>query len=403
MMGLFSLLVAMALPFTTPAFEVTVERDVPYATAMGYWTHAPVGDKKALGKLLLHTLDPKPVTLEMDIYTPAGDDTAERPLLLMMHGGSFLFGNKEEPGQTGWCQYFASLGYVAVSINYRLGFHARKKEFREAELRALEDADAALEYLLGREDLRIDRNRVFAAGTSAGAITALNVALTTNATCPAFVQEHNLTQKCGRLEDSGNSLKNKFKVKAIANMWGALYDLDVLKNKRIPIISFHGTEDHIVPYDEGYPFSSLKSNIGERLFDKMYGSKAIHERMNELHIHNQFFPIEGMGHSPYEDADGHLNHNYYFIQNKIQNFFLDILCGNCSVGYDKKNPTRFTLSNSNIAQTSWKVEGGFITESTPGEIQVLWRKNAPKHTVTASCLLKNGASSTKKITLKRSK
>ena len=95
------------LPFTSPAYDVTVEQDVPYATAMGYWSHAPVGDKKATGKLLLHSGTPKPLTLEMDIYTPEGDGTGKRPLLLMMHGGSFFVGHKDEPGQAGWCRYFA--------------------------------------------------------------------------------------------------------------------------------------------------------------------------------------------------------------------------------------------------------------------------------------------------------
>ena len=62
-MSLFSLLVAMALPFTTPAYQVKVEKDVPYATAPGYYTHAPIGDKKATFKLLFHSGVPKPVTL----------------------------------------------------------------------------------------------------------------------------------------------------------------------------------------------------------------------------------------------------------------------------------------------------------------------------------------------------
>ena len=103
MMSLFSLLVAMALPFTTPAYQVKVEKDVPFATAPGYYTHAPIGDKRATLKLMFHSGIPKPVTLEMDIYAPAGDDpSAKRPLLMMMHGGSFFIGNKSEPGQKGW-------------------------------------------------------------------------------------------------------------------------------------------------------------------------------------------------------------------------------------------------------------------------------------------------------------
>ncbi len=305
MMGLFSLLVAMALPFTTPAYEVTVERDVPYATAMGYWTHAPVGDKKALGKLLLHTLDPKPVTLEMDIYTPAGDDTAERPLLLMMHGGSFLFGNKEEPGQTGWCQYFASLGYVAVSINYRLGFHARKKEFREAELRALEDADAALEYLLGREDLRIDRNRVFAAGTSAGAMTALNLAFRLYGDRP--------------MEEVSPRLPAGFHIQAVANLWGSVHDLSVLENARAPILSFQSTADPVMPYDRGYPVGWA----GKLFSDPMYGTHAVHEKALELGLRAEHHPCPEPRHRLHLDDALEYTQRFYEIRDAMVMFFAE--------------------------------------------------------------------------------
>ena len=305
MMGLFSLLVAMALPFTTPAFEVTVERDVPYATAMGYWTHAPVGDKKALGKLLLHTLDPKPVTLEMDIYTPVGDDMAERPLLLMMHGGSFLFGNKEEPGQTGWCQYFASLGYVAVSINYRLGFHARKKEFREAELRALEDADAALEYLLGREDLRIDRNRVFAAGTSAGAMTALNLAFRLYGDRP--------------MEEVSPRLPAGFHIRAVANLWGSVHDLSVLENARAPILSFQSTADPVMPYDRGYPVGWA----GKLFSDPMYGTHAVHEKALELGLRAEHHPCPEPRHRLHLDDALEYTQRFYEIRDAMVMFFAE--------------------------------------------------------------------------------
>ena len=127
--------------YLTPAYEVAVEKDVPYATAEGYWTEAPVNDRKATVSLMFQTGSKKELTLEMDIYTPEGDDAAERPLLLMIHGGSFFVGHKDEPGQKGWCEYFASLGYVAASIDYRLGYRPCRKDIREAELRALEDAD----------------------------------------------------------------------------------------------------------------------------------------------------------------------------------------------------------------------------------------------------------------------
>jgi poly(3-hydroxybutyrate) depolymerase len=326
-MGLFSLLVAMALPFTTPAYEVTVERDVPYATVMGYWTEVPVGDKKALGKLLLSTLNPQPVTLDMDIYKPVGDDTPARPLLLMMHGGSFLFGNKQEPGQSGWCQYFASLGYVAVSINYRLGFHARKKEFREAELRALEDADAALEYLLGREDLRIDPNFVFAAGTSAGAITALNLAFRLYGDRPMT----EVTPRLSKRSDTGvwgsapklsnghaaDSSITGFSIRAVANLWGSVHDLSVLENAHAPIISFQSTADPVMPYDRGYPVGWA----GKLISDPMYGTHAVHEKALELGIRAEHHPCPEPRHRLHLDDALEYTPRFYEIRDAMAVFF----------------------------------------------------------------------------------
>lgn len=390
--------------FKEPVFSVQVEPNVVYGNAKGYWCSYPMNDSKYL-KMLTNTIGKtaanRKLDLTMDIYTPENDTMKQHPLIVFIHGGAFYFGDKGASTMSEWCKHFAKSGYVTASINYRLGFQISRASIQRCGYMAIQDAHAAIRYLVAHaQDYGIDTNAIFVAGTSAGGITALNVALTTNATCPAFVEEHNLTKKCGRLEDSGNSLKNKFKVKAIANMWGALYDLDVLKNKRIPIISFHGTEDHIVPYDEGYPFSSLKSNIGERLFDKMYGSKAIHDRMNELRIHNQFFPLEGVGHSPYEDPDGTLNHYYYFIQDKIQHFFMDLLCGNCSIDYNKQDPSTFSISNPNITAISWKIKGGLISQVGKSDIKVYWFKDAPTHTLTASGVLNNGASFKKQIKIK---
>lgn len=390
--------------FQDTVFSVMVKPDVEYGNAKGYWSSYPMSDTKylkMLTKTLGKTASHRNLNLTMDIYMPEGDTMQRHPLIVFIHGGAFYFGDKGAPTMTTWCRHFAREGYVTASINYRLGFQISKASIQKSGYMAIQDAHAAIRYLVAHaKDYGVDTNAIFVAGTSAGAITALNVALWTNATRPPFVEELNIDKKLGRLESSGNNLHNTFKIKAIANMWGAIYDLEVLKNKRIPIISFHGTQDHVVPYDEGYPFSSLKSNIGEKLFDKMYGSKTIHDRLNELHVPNKFYPLEGVGHAPYENPDGTPNHYYYFIQGKIDNFFYGLLCGNCSVSYDKKNPIEFSLHNKNIRNSSWKVEGGFITDINKEGIKVLWRKDAPAHSVTATGQLENGASFSKQIKLK---
>ena len=303
MMSLFSLLFAMVLPFTEPAYDVTVEKDVTYATAMGYYTHAPIGDKGSTFKLLFHSGIPKPVTLEMDIYKPAGAPEGPRPLLLMMHGGSFFIGNKEEPGQAGWCRYFASLGYVAVSINYRLGFHALKKEIRQSELRALEDADAALEYLLAREDLHIDPKRVFAAGTSAGAMTALNLAFRLYGDKP--------------MKEVTPRLPAGFRIRGVANLWGSVQDLSVLENARTPILSFQSTADPVMPYDFGYPLGWA----GKLLSAPMYGTHAVHEKALELGLRAEHHPCPEPGHRIHLDDALEYTPRFYEIRDTMAVFF----------------------------------------------------------------------------------
>ena len=300
----------MDLPFTIPAYEVKVEQDVPYATAMGYWTHAPVGDRKATFKLLFHSGIPKLVTLEMDIYTPVHDNAAEkRPLLLMIHGGSFFIGNKGEPGQAGWCRHFASLGYVAVSIDYRLGFHARKKEVRQAELRALEDADAALAFLLERKDLRIDPDRVFVAGTSAGAITALNLAFRLYGSAPMKEVKPQLDRK-------------GFRIRAVANLWGSVHDLSVLENARVPILSFQSQNDPVMPYDGGYPFPKFRC-LMPLFVDGMYGTHAVHEKALSIGLKTEHHPCQETRHRLQLDDEMHYTPRFYEIRDAMAHFFAE--------------------------------------------------------------------------------
>ena len=279
--------------YTSPVYEVIVERDIPYASTTGYWTHSPVGDRRTTARLLFHIGSPKPVTLGMDIYLPEGDDSPKRPLLLMMHGGSFFIGNKGEKGQSGWCRYFASLGYVAASIDYRLGFHPVKSEVRKAEQRALEDAEAALKYLLGRVDLRIDRDRIFAAGTSAGAITALSLAYGPH---PGFP------------------------IRAVANLWGSVHALSVLERANVPILSFQSSGDPLMPYEKGYPFRKLRILSG-LVSDYMYGTHAIHEKALSLGIRAEHHPCPEPRHCLHLDDSLEYTPRFAEIRDAMATFF----------------------------------------------------------------------------------
>ena len=296
----------MTANYISPAFGVKVERDVVYAIAPGYRSKAPEG----AAPTMLHTLRcgaPKPLSLDMDIYLPEGDDAPARPLLLMMHGGSFCMGNKGEAGQVEWCRYFASLGYVAASINYRLGFHLNRNDVRQAELRALDDADAALSYLLiDRKDLRIDPQKVFAAGTSAGAITALNLAFRLYCSKP--------------LEGLQRRLGHDFRICAIANLWGAVHDLSVLEQADVPILSFQSVSDPMVPYDDGYPISSMRFLSGI-LSDRMFGTHAIHQKALSIGLRSEHHPCQEHHHRLHMDDKMEFTPRFYEIRDAMARFF----------------------------------------------------------------------------------
>ncbi|MEO1257083.1 MAG: carboxylesterase family protein, partial [Bacteroidota bacterium] len=58
--------------------------------------------------------------LEMDIYQPAGDSRADRPVILFVHGGGFAGGARDEPEIIDFCKNMARRGIVTVSITYTL-------------------------------------------------------------------------------------------------------------------------------------------------------------------------------------------------------------------------------------------------------------------------------------------
>ena len=294
------LLMSLLMPGTVPKYEVTVEQNTVYATAEGYWSHAPVGEKRTVSRLLPQLGRMRTLYLEMDIYLPQDGGASSRPLLLMMHGGSFFVGHKEEKGQVAWCEYFASLGYVAASINYREGYHPVRRDIAAAETRALEDADAALRYLLSREDLRIDPDYIFAAGTSAGAILALNLAFR-----PAGDHPH---------------------IRAVANLWGSVHDLKLLENSDTAILSFQSEHDPAVPYREGYPFRTGEKGVHlptQWFSEEMYGTLAVYERARELGLRVEHHPCPETGHRLHIGPDGEFTPRFYEIRDRMAAFFAE--------------------------------------------------------------------------------
>lgn len=103
--------------------------------------------------------DVPPEQMAMDLFIPEG--ARDCPVLVYCHGGGWAAGNKNGIGPKSL--YFASIGILVASVNYRLG------EVRPQRSGATDIADAIrfLHHEVG--SLGGDPNRIFIMGHSAGA------------------------------------------------------------------------------------------------------------------------------------------------------------------------------------------------------------------------------------------
>lgn len=254
-------------------------------------------------------------TLKMDVYQPTGDTETKRPLLILVHGGSFIGGSKTDGDMVTFSQKFAKKGYVCASIDYRLGFFPfDSANAVKAVVRATQDLRAAIRYFYKdkqtTDTYKIDTNHIFIGGSSAGAITALHVGYLNNECEIADYLNQNTITQLGGLEGSSGNPGYSSTVHGILNGCGALARYSWLEAGDIPVASVHGTNDGTVKYNRGVV------NPGTPL---MYldGSRMIHERACAVGVENQFYTFLGAPHVPYAG-------NAAYMDTTV-NFFRDFL------------------------------------------------------------------------------
>ncbi len=102
-----------------------------------------------------------PKSLKADLYLPAASSAAARPLVLLVHGGSWKGGSRGNMSRI--ARALALAGYAAFSIDYRLA-----PQFRHPA--QLEDMQQAMRWLqLHAGEYGLDMQRSAAWGFSAGA------------------------------------------------------------------------------------------------------------------------------------------------------------------------------------------------------------------------------------------
>lgn len=95
----------------------------------------------------------------LDAYYPADND-GKLPVVIDIHGGGWMYGNKEL--NKIYCEYVASRGFLVFNVSYRLAPQVTVRE-------QLQDVCAALKWINENLDrFPVDRNALMLTGDSAG-------------------------------------------------------------------------------------------------------------------------------------------------------------------------------------------------------------------------------------------
>jgi Secretion system C-terminal sorting domain/Carboxylesterase family len=372
---LFSITFAKAQQYLQKQYSFVVDSNVVYAVDTNY-----------LGF---------PENLTLHIYKPVGDANLQRPILIYVHGGSWLGGTPNDYYPTKVSEEFVKRGYVVANIQYRMGMHtnpliapgtncpliagnaqcayiADSAEVLRASFRAMQDAKSAIRFMKNRASQDSSCSKaVFIAGESAGAFTALGAsfldkqserfnvcgsissapATSTNLAFCQLLFDHLPTGQIpnynrpdlGSIEGSTNLNGQNSKVKAVASFYGAVFSEAVSKDwingADTPLVYlFHQGNDFVVSCGSASPIMTLNNcipfvNLG---FNDCVGYSNVPFAYGSCAISNYFQSIN------------YTNFKFDFVNNWIGNPLID--CANTAQPGQGHNIDNIALRCDSVAK-----------------------------------------------------
>ncbi len=293
-------------------------------------------------------------SLTLDIYKPKNDTNCNRPILILVHGGAWIGGSKEDADLILLSREFAKRGYVVANINYRLGTHKTSNytmyalcnnsisapcgyicdsaEIYRANYRSMQDTKGAIRFMKNRFALdSSDVNNVYVVGESAGAFTALAVAFMTDESekplnCAAISAApvpdsdfstygclpalNNLTRPdLGTVEGTLNLGIYDASVHGVGSFFGGILDFNIVENipENFPVYLFHQGSDVIVNYDFGKVLGRIswecfaQSNICQTyyFYPNASGGKRIGNELTSIGWNTNLLQMEIIENSEY--------------------------------------------------------------------------------------------------------
>lgn len=261
-------------------------------------------------------------TLQANFFLPEPDTINHRPIIVLLFGGAYISGSRNDADITHIARYFAARGYVTATIDYRIGMTLpTANEWIRASIRAMHDLKAFIRYLKrsvheNGNPYGIDTNRIYVGGSSAGAFTALHAAYLTTAQELAMVPQADTSYLSaqGGIEGRSGNPGYSSHFAGVFSLSGGILQSDWIQSGKVPaVIAMHGTGDATVPYKQGLlPIINLPAEGG-------YNIDSVAEARGLYHA---LFTWQGAGHVPYgtqqsvnptymQDVEDFLRYHFY--------------------------------------------------------------------------------------------
>jgi acetyl esterase/lipase len=244
--------------------------------------HPGAGDVKVITDV---SYGPHGVRNLMDIYVPAAEAKAPRPLVVIIHGGGWAGGDKKSHAYMG--DALARKGFVAASITYRFAPANRAPA-------QMDDAQRAVRWLRHHaKEYNLDPERVGAIGASAGGHLTSYIALAeTRDNSDAELAKYSSKVQCavdcygpvdlvGMMKSASAPIVEGFLCKPLAGneeAYRAASATSQVKQNPPPFLIVHGTKDvgekrGQVPIEQSIDFAEqLKKAGGDVTLLKLEGA-----------------------------------------------------------------------------------------------------------------------------------
>ncbi|MBS1546027.1 MAG: T9SS type A sorting domain-containing protein [Bacteroidetes bacterium] len=268
----------------------------------------------------------KVANLKMDVYQPEQDLDSEtaRPVFIFVHTGNALppplngspTGLKTDSSAVEICKQMARRGYVAVSMDYRLGWNPlgstveiRRGTLLNAIYRAIHDVKQCIRNLKadadGANTYAIDPSKIIVYGEGTGGYIAL-AAATLDHPQELYIDKFRPdpfdpntsyvdTTVVGNIEGFGGQLAlyrpNGFDshFNFCVNAGGALADTSWLAPGDMPMVALQTIFDPFAPYGNG---TVIVPTTGEQVVD-VQGSNVFMELVNDFGNNSSFATLVG--------------------------------------------------------------------------------------------------------------